>query len=166
MVTPSWNEQFSSSCTRHFDEAKVFIEDVKHWSQWSSWRQRPAEQPQHTCPLQRRPWPHWSIPPQSWGVDELVPVVLQVVTVLHPPHDLKHLGPMISAAGQPALALVMTWWRLISWLRSFCIVKKPVNFTTGSPHVHRLPGLITDKAVKNPKNMNYSVWPMKRFDVF
>ena len=26
-------------------------------------------------------------------VDELAPVVLQVVTVLHPPHDLKHLDP-------------------------------------------------------------------------
>ena len=26
-------------------------------------------------------------------VDELAPVVLQVVAVLHPPHDLKHLGP-------------------------------------------------------------------------
>ena len=26
-------------------------------------------------------------------VDDLVPVVLQVVAVLHPPHDLKHLDP-------------------------------------------------------------------------
>ena len=53
-------------------------------------------------------------------VDELAPFVLQVVTVLHLLHDLKHLGPahgvvaltcsaMISAgAGQPALALAMT----------------------------------------------------------